>query len=64
MRQQKPQDFGAVVGFTHRVAQFAAKAFLRRGVVEKCLDLGGQAIDDFLQQIVANQPLPAVQRLR
>ena len=59
--QQVTQDLGTVVGFAHRVAQFAAKALLGRGVVEKGLDLGGQAIDDFFEQVVADQAFTAVQ---
>ena len=60
---QVAQDFAAVVGFAHGVAQFAAKALLGRGVVEKRLDFGWQAVDDFFEQVIADQPFPAVQAL-
>ncbi|MNL20043.1 hypothetical protein D3C87_1412740 [compost metagenome] len=51
------------MGVANGVAQLTAETFLRGGVVEKSLDLGRQAIDDFLKQIIANQPFPTVQRL-
>ena len=63
MRQQKTQDFGAVMGFANGVAQLAAKTLLRGGVIQKRLHLGGQAIDDFFEQVITNQPFPAVQGL-
>lgn len=62
--KQEAQDLPAVMGVANGVAQFAAKAFLGCRVVEERLDLGRQAIDDFFEQIIADQPFPAVQRLR
>ncbi|MNF68814.1 hypothetical protein D3C84_506800 [compost metagenome] len=64
MGQQKAQDLGTVMGLAHRVTQLAAKAFLRSRVVEKRLHFGRQAIDDFFEQVVTNQALATVQRLR
>ncbi|MNL11434.1 hypothetical protein D3C87_1322700 [compost metagenome] len=60
---QKAQDLGTVMGITNSVAQLAAKTFLGRGVIKECLHLGGQAIDHLFQQIIADQPFPAVKRL-
>jgi len=64
VRLQVTQDFGTVVGFTHRVAEFAAKSILRGGVVQKRLHVGRQAVDDFFQQVIADEPFAAVQALR
>jgi hypothetical protein len=63
MREQKTQDLGTVMRLANGVAQFAAKTLLRRCVIQKCLHLGGQAIDDFFEQVIANQPFPTVQGL-
>ncbi|MNH43925.1 hypothetical protein D3C79_1059480 [compost metagenome] len=52
------------MGVANGIAQFAAKTLLGRRVVEERLDLGGQAIDDLFEQVIADQPFPAVQRLR
>ncbi|MNK92023.1 hypothetical protein D3C87_1121410 [compost metagenome] len=62
--EQEAQYFAAVMGVANGVAQFAAKAFLGRRVIEERLDLGGQAIDDLFEQVIADQPFPAVQGLR
>ncbi|MNX83745.1 hypothetical protein D3C86_1155200 [compost metagenome] len=62
--EQEAQDFAAVMGVANGIAQFAAKTLLGRRVVEERLDLGGQAIDDLFEQVIADQPFPAVQRLR
>ena len=64
VRLQVTQDFGTVVGFTHRIAEFAAKSVLRGGVVQKRLHFGRQAVDDLFQQVIADQPFAAVQALR
>jgi len=61
---QVTQDFRAVVGIAYGVAQFTAKAFLRSGFIEECLDFRRQAINHFFQQIVAYQAFAAVQALR
>ncbi len=63
MRLQIIENLPAVMGLTDRIAQFAAKPLLRRGVVEKGLDVRRQAIEHLFQQIVADQSLPAMQDL-
>ncbi|MNE21231.1 hypothetical protein D3C80_1143820 [compost metagenome] len=62
--KQEAQDLPAVMGVANGIAQFAAETLLGRRVIEERLDLGGQAIDDFFEQIIADQPFPAMQRLR
>ncbi|MNG05735.1 hypothetical protein D3C84_889450 [compost metagenome] len=61
---QVTEDLGAVMAFTQGVAEFCAKALLAGGVVEKALHFGRQYLDDFFEQVIANQPFAAMQRLR
>ena len=64
MGLQVTQDLGAVMGFAHGIAQLAAKTVLGRRVEQERLHFRWQAVDHFLQQVVADQPFPTVQALR
>ena len=64
MGQQVAQDFGAVVGFAHAIAQFTAKALQGRGIEQKGLYFYRQAVDDLLEQVITDEPFTAVQALR
>ena len=63
MGLQVAQDFRAVMGLAHGVAQLAAKTLLGGRVVKEGLDFRRQAVDHLFQQIVTHQPFPTMQAL-
>ncbi|MNP73816.1 hypothetical protein D3C76_1705910 [compost metagenome] len=63
MRLQVTKDGRAVVALTQGIAQRRAEALLARSVEQKRLHVLRQDFDDFFQQIIANQPFPAMQSL-
>lgn len=64
MRLQITEHLDTVMAVARGVAQLGAKTLQARGVIEKCLNIGRQAVDHFLKQVFANQHFTAAQRLR
>lgn len=63
MRLQEAQDCRTVVAAPHGIAQRGAKALLAGRIVQKGLHVGGQHVDDFFKQVVADQAFAAMQGL-
>ena len=63
MRLQEAQDRGTVVAAPQRIAKRGAETLLAGGFVQEGLHVHGQHVDDFFEQVVADQALAAMQRL-